>query len=437
VAHDRPKPDDLLHECLAAIRAACDPAAITREAMTSPPVADWLRGARPDTLLAIGKASAAMAAAAVEILGPPPAGLVIAPPEVGARTSIPGAEILPADHPTPTARNLAAAQRAAALVNALAPESLLLCLISGGGSAHLAMPADGVTLDDIATLATALMRSGADIRALNTVRKHCEQLKGGGLARLALNRNASVIALIFSDVVGDPLDVVASGPLSPDHTTFAGALAILDRFDCRNISPAITRRLEAGARGEIPETLKPADPVLADPDRLRGHIIANHERPARAAAEICRQAGLRVDLQTGVEAPAADVGRGLARAVTAAGPGAAIIRAGEWTVDARDAPEGARGGPSQELALAAAVELAGHPAHVLAYSTDGVDGPTSAAGATIDGATCARAQKAGVDCAESLRAHDSHTALLRLGVTIPGAPTGTNLNHVAVGMMWE
>src|SRR5690606_34128851 len=126
-------------------------------------------------------------------------------------------------------------------------------------------------------------------------------------------------------------------------------------------------------------------------DRLRVTIIANHVRPASAAAEVCRRTGLRVDLQTGIEAPAADVGRELAAALLEAGPGAAVIRAGEWTVDARSAPKGARGGPSQEVALAAAVALRGRPGHILAYSTDGVDGPTEAAGAIIDGQTCARA----------------------------------------------
>lgn len=433
----RPEPGALLRECLEAIRHASDPEAITREALSAAPASGWLTEA-PDAILAIGKASAAMARAALDCLGSPPrGGLVIAPPGVAAAGGAIGAlEVLPADHPLPTERNLEAARRAARLVETLPAGARLLCLISGGGSAHLAKPAPEIALEDLSAVASAMMRAGAGIREVNAIRKHCETLKGGGLARRALLAGATVYGLILSDVVGDPLDVIASGPLSPDSSTFDDALQALDHRGCRDASEAVTRRLEAGARRELPETLKHDDPLLMEArDRLRVAVIANHTRPARAAADVCRKAGLRVDLQTDIEAPAAEVGRQLAAAVLRAGPGVAVIRAGEWTVDARNAPKEASGGPSQELALAAAIEFAGRPAHVLAYSTDGVDGPTDAAGAIIDSHTCARGRERGVDCAAALRQHDSFGALSKLGATIPGGATGTNLNHVAVAML--
>lgn len=430
------EPGALLRDCLDAIIEAADPAPITREALRTPPATEWL-SPRPDAILALGKASAAMARAAIERLGPPPrGGLVIAPPSIAAGPKIDGLQTLPADHPVPTERNLVAARRAARLVETLPAGARLLCLISGGGSAHLTKPAPEISLDDLAAVANAMMRAGAGIREVNAIRKHCETLKGGGLARRALLAGASIHGLVLSDVVGDPLDVIASGPLSPDSSTFDDALQALNHRGCRDASQAITRRLEAGARGELPETLKHDDPLLmAARDRLRVTIIANHVRPARAAAAVCRQAGLHVDLQTGIEAHAAEVGRQLAAAALRAGPGVAVIRAGEWTADARDAPDGARGGPSQELALAAAIALDGRRAHVLAYSTDGVDGPTDAAGAIIDGATCARGRRLGLDCAAALRRHDSFGFLSKLGATIPGGATGTNLNHVAIALL--
>lgn len=452
VATSPQQSDPALTACLGAIIRACDAGAITREAIGAPPADRWFAelSGPPAALLGIGKASAPMARAAIAILGAPArGGVVITPAEVAARSPvIDGCEMLRADHPAPSARNVEAARVAVALIEQLAPGETLLCLISGGGSAHLTLPAGALTIRDIARASAALMRAGATIREINVVRKHCETLKGGGLARIILGRGACVIGLALSDVVGDPIDVIASGPLSPDPSTFADALAALERHDCRTVSPAVTERLEAGARGEIPETLKaPTSPTTptnstsspapapAD-DRIRLAVIANHERPAQAAADACRAAGYEPAVEIGLEGDAGAIGREMADAAAQAPRGAAIVRAGEWTVDARSAPPGARGGPSQELALAAAIALDGrHDIRLLAYSTDGLDGPTPAAGAIIDSKTCARARAAGLDPAAALRDHDSHSLLSRIGATLAGGPTGTNLNHVAVALV--
>ncbi|MFG0283979.1 MAG: glycerate kinase [Phycisphaerales bacterium JB039] len=428
----------LLDGLLAVIRQAADADRITRAALHSVPGADWLAARPPGAVLAFGKASVQMARAAEAALGPQlSAGLILGPQEFIGPSDLPGRfEAHAVDHPRPTSRNVEAARRVARFVEQLEPGATLLCLISGGGSAHLALPVRGVSLEDIASVSSALMRAGATIRQLNAVRKHCEQLKGGGLARRILERGAGVICLIMSDVVGDPPDVISSGPLSPDTSTYADALAVLDRFGCRHVSPPVAAHLEAGRRGEIPETLKADDPLLADPANLRWTIIANHQRPARAVATACAEAGYDPRLTTGLEGPASEIGRRLAQQALAAPAPAAIVLAGEWTVDASGAPPGAAGGPSQELALAAAIGLDGRPdIHVVAYSTDGVDGPTDAAGAIIDGTTCRRARLGGLDPAAALAGHDSGGLLGRLGATIPGGPAGTNLNHVAVAII--
>ena len=385
-------------------------------------------------LVAVGKAAPAMAAAACELLfNSPAAAVAIHPPGVPGtnRLASLGIEALEADHPVPTGRNIEAAARVARAVVFMPTDGTLLVLLSGGASALLTLPADGLTLGDLAAVTRALLLAGAPIDELNAVRKHCERLKGGGLVRLASPR--AVHALILSDVVGDRLDVIGSGPTAPDPTTYADALAVLERRGALGVSRAVTDHLRRGVAGQLPETLKPGDPALA---LARNTIIGRNETALRAAEHHLASGGFNIiAVEREVTGEAAEVGRALARrlrAVPDADRPACILLGGETTVTVGEAA--GVGGRNQELALAAAVELDGDPSlGVLAFATDGRDGPTDAAGAFVTGATAAAARERGLDLALALREHDSHPTLDGLGCLIRTGPTGTNVNDVAVG----
>lgn len=375
-----------------------------------------------------------MVMAAVERLPTPPlVAVAVHPPGVPSadRLASLGIEALEADHPVPTGRNIEAAARVARAVEFMPSDGTLLLLLSGGASALLTLPAAGLALDDLATVTQALLRAGAPIDELNAVRKHCERLKGGGMVRLAAPR--AVHALILSDVVGDRLDVIGSGPTAPDPTTYADALAVMERRGALGASRAVTDHLRRGAAGQLPETLKPGDPALA---LARNTIIGGNETALRAAEHQLASDGfniIAVEREVGGEAE--EIGRTLARrlrAIREPDRPACILLGGETTVTVGDAT--GVGGRNQELALAAATELDGDPSlGVLAFATDGRDGPTDAAGAFVTGATAAAARERGLDLAFALREHDSHPTLDALGCLIRTGPTGTNVNDVAVG----
>jgi hydroxypyruvate reductase len=286
-----------------------------------------------------------------------------------------------------------------------------------------------ITLADKQVMTRLLLGAGATINQLNAVRKHCSLLKGGQLARAAAP--ARVEALLLSDVVGDPLDVIASGPTTPDVSTFAEALAILDRFDLRHRAPhAIVERLEQGARGELPETPKPGDPLFA---RVRNTVIGNNALVVDAAAARARELGLAPHVLTrAFEGEARDAaGRfvEMARAIQAGrGPVASpacVIAGGETTVTIRGTGNGGR---CQEFALAAALGMEGlRDVVILAVGTDGSDGPTEAAGAIVDGESAARARALGLDPAIRLAENDSGPVLARTGDRVMTGPTNTNL----------
>src|SRR5579884_3308499 len=257
----------------------------------------------------------------------------------------------------------------------------VLAVLSGGASALLEVPAPGVALDDLRALTAALLAAGADIAALNTVRRHCSLVKGGGLARAARGA-AGLWALVLSDVVGDDPAVIASGPTVADPTTFAEALAVLERLPARSVPAAIRAHLERGAAGRAAETVKPGDPVLA---RTATVIVGGNRHAVEAAAAEARARGYATSvLARPFTGDAAEAGRHLAATILALPPsgGAALVGGGETTVRV---VAGGRGGRCQHLALAAAVVLAGSDAVLLAAGTDGVDGPTDAAGACVDG----------------------------------------------------
>lgn len=404
----------------------------------------------PVLIVAIGKASLEMCAAAQgrladrELLG-----IVTAVPErIATRTLDPRIAVYPADHPLPTERNVQAARMVAAVVEMFAQthgaSGTLVALISGGGSAHLTLPAGSLTLADLRAVNTALQRAGAPIQDLNAVRKHTEALKGGRLACLAAP--ARTEAYIVSDVLGDPLDSIASGPLAPDPSTYVMALAVLERFGVTAAAPAVTEHIRQGIAGKHDETPKPGDAVFAP---VSSTIIANNEVAVAAAVNELERLGFQVvGTQTGVAGSPADAGRLLAThaAAMATRPGgAAFVMGGETTVQVGSSH--GRGGPSQEMALACALELerlaSGVPGRglpgrvaVVTFSTDGVDGPTDAAGATVSTETCRQMRAAGVDPVAALENHDSHTALDRVDALIRTGPTGTNVNHVATVLVY-
>lgn len=375
-----------------------------------------------------GKASGAMAAAAEGVLGERVAdGLVVV--KDGHLADTTRVRLVEAGHPVPDARGEAAAHRIRALAEAAGADDLLLVLISGGGSALTPAPAPPITLADKQTLTRLLLAAGANINQLNALRKHCSLLKGGQLARAAAP--ARVHALLLSDVIGDPLDVIASGPTTPDVSTFAEALAILDRFELRSRTPAaIVERLERGARGEVPETPKPDDPVFR---RVTNAVIGNNLLVVEAAAERARTLGYAPHVLTrALEGEARDAARrlvGLAREIQAGrgpvAPPACLIAGGETTVTVRGTGSGGR---CQEWALAAALELDGVAGIVaLAAGTDGSDGPTDAAGAVADGATVKRARERGDDPRTRLARNDSNPVFAALGDLLVTGPTNTNL----------
>lgn len=421
-----------------AVLRACDPAAAVRRAWPEP-----LDRASRVVLIAAGKGSAAMTEAAVERLGSRVTrGAVACVPEHERRVreAISNAgcgpvDVCPADHPLPTGWNLRAAKAIADAAGLCNEQDTVLALISGGASAHLCMPADGVTLDDLRELSNALLRAGATIEELNTVRKHAEKLKGGGLARLAWP--ASVSVQVLSDVLGDPLDTIGSGPTAGDRSTFADALAVLDRHDLRRVSPAITAHLVRGDRGDEPETPDPDDELLS---RTEHRVIANNALAVEAAMRSLLDLGFAVEaVRREVRGDAADVGRQLGEKVAEMardgkrGPRAVII-GGETAVKVGKA-EGV-GGPSQEIALAAAEPIAGlHRAAVVAFATDGIDGPTDAAGAIACGRTVSGSEAAGRSVSDALAAHDSYTLFGSIDALIRTGPTGTNVNDVALGLV--
>ncbi len=396
-------------------------------------------GAGRIVVVGAGKAGAPMAAAVYAALGGRvSAGLVV----VKAGHAGPWAaqcgpiRLVEAGHPVPDRRGVAGAAALRALVADLSAADLVLVLLSGGGSALLTLPAPPLTLPALQALNTALLRCGAPIGAVNAVRKHCTLLGGGQLARLA--QPAQVATLIMSDVVGAPLDVIASGPTVPDPTTYAAALAIIARYDLATTLPAsIVAHLRAGAAGRRPETAKPAD---LDWRRVHTAVIAGNGQAADAAAAAAHALGWApLVLTTTLEGEARTVGQALAAqarelAAPPTAPPTLLIASGETTVTVRGS---GRGGRNQELALAAVPGLAGlDHTTLVALATDGGDGPTDAAGAVVTGATLGRATALGLDPADFLQRSDSYTFFAALGDLLRPGPTLTNVNDlilVAVG----
>ena len=374
-----------------------------------------------------GKAAASMAKAVEDAWpaeAPPPEGVVVTRYDHG----LPLRHIacVEAAHPVPDAAGQAAAARIHALAEGLGPDDLLLCLISGGGSALLAEPAPGLTLDDKQAVAKALLRSGADIAEMNGVRKHLSAIKGGRLAAAAAP--ARVLALAISDVPGDDPTTIASGPTVADPTTFAQARAILDKYEI-DAPEAVRRHLDTAAE----ETPKPGDPRLA---RAETRIIGRPQESLEAMAAAARAAGVTpVILGDSIEGEAREVARvlaGIAQQVRRHGQPATapcvLLSGGETTVNVRGQ---GRGGRNAEFLLGLALALNGTPGlHAVAIDSDGIDGSEDNAGARVTPDTLARARAAGLDPAARLADNDAYTLFQRLGDLIVTGPTRTNVNDL-------
>jgi hydroxypyruvate reductase len=378
-------------------------------------------------VIGAGKAAAAMASGALEVLGERIAEGTITTKD-GHGVDLPRMDVWEAAHPVPDARGMAGAAEALRLARGAGPRDLVLCLLSGGASALWPAPVPGVTLADLRGVTDALLRSGATIHEINTVRKHLSRIGGGWLAAAAAP--ARVVTLAVSDVVGGALEVIASGPTVPDSTTYEDALEVLESRGVA-VPPAVRAHLQAGDAGERPETPKEFDVVFA---RASAHVVAGNRDALQGAAREAERLGYRVRIVADdVEGEARSVGEQVAllamnvRAEASHAP-IALLLGGETTVTVQGP---GRGGRNQELALALAVELEG-VGEVLAASlgTDGTDGPTDAAGAFADGGTVTRGHAAGLDARDALRRNDAYPFLHAAGDLIVTGPTGTNVNDV-------
>jgi len=370
-------------------------------------------------VVALGKASITMAETFLDLAGDLVCHtLMIHPANMAWRNKRPNIETIAAGHPIPDFGSLNAGKRLLELADSLGENDLLALLISGGGSSLACAPADGISLEDKIGTTKALLRSGVDIHALNSVRKHISAIKGGRLAQRAAP--AKIIALYISDVIGDDPSVIASGPVAPDESTYTEALDVCREAD---VPKSVTNLLERGAKGLLPETPKPGNPVF---DNIKNVVIAsNHHALAGAAREVTLLGYKASILTDRLEGEARVVGKRLAALLKSSKENVFIAAGGETTVTVTGA---GKGGRNQELALAAAIELEGCDGCLIwAAGTDGIDGPTDAAGAWADGSTAKTAGKLGLSPEDFLGRNDSYHFFERVGGLIRTGPTGTNV----------
>lgn len=383
-----------------------------------------------------GKASGAMAKAVEEILGERISeGCVNILRGTKKRFRTSKIELVEASHPVPDIKGLEGAKRMLDLAQEAQENDIILCLISGGGSALIPLPVKDVSLEELQEINKALLRSGADINAMNSVRKHLSSIKGGNLAKAAYP--ATVVSLIISDVVGDPLETIASGPTVPDPTTYRDAVNVLKEYRVwDSCSKEVKKHLEEGLKGHYPETPKPGDPVF---DKVFNMLIATNRIACMAAQEEAQKRGLNsLVLTTFLEGEARDVGiivSGIVKEILHYNKPwkkpVVVILGGETTVTVRGKGSG-RGGRNQELALSAALRLIGVDGVVIgAVDSDGIDGFSEAAGAIIDGQTILESRRKGLDASGFLMENNS-TAFFE-GIDdclIFTGPTGTNVNDL-------
>jgi hydroxypyruvate reductase len=425
----------LAREIFAAALTAAEPGAFTKSALARCLPTDGLQAFRKHWILAVGKAAPAMAQAATQyaesnrlrIAG----GLIVAP----TRVSTPDAllDMLAGDHPIPGERSLAAADRLAYWCEQMAPDDLVLVLISGGTSALIGAPVDGVTVDDLAALSELLLASGIEIERTNAVRKRFARWGAGRLA--AALAPSPVQPILLSDVPGDDPAAIGSGPVSPDSYSAEEIENILrDAGIAHRLPLRIAAMLGAMRSGDLPETPKPGSSIF---HRVRAPMIGgNHSalRAAESAATGSRIKRVVLDVRP-LAGDAAEVGRSIARALLAAEPGTCLLMGGETTVHLPD--DHGLGGRSQQLALAAAEILGAAdapPTALFAAGTDGRDGPTDAAGAVVTQDSWRALCAAGIDPGAALARCDAHPALDAIGALVRTGLTGTNVGDIVIAL---
>lgn len=386
-----------------------------------------------------GKAAGPMAAAVEQVLGERlSAGVVVT--KYQHHTPLRKIRLLEAGHPVPDANGLAASREIADLLETAGENDVVICLLSGGGSALLPAPTEDISLQEKMAFTDLLLASGASVDETNTVRKHLSEFKGGGLAQKAAP--ARLINLILSDVVGDPLDAIASGPTVPDTSTFTDALSILGKYQLAEKVPAsILMHLQKGEAGEIPETPKPGSPIF---DHTYNVLVGNNRMAVDAAADVARQLGYQAHIVSTTLAGearqvAAEHGAMARKVITTGKPipaPACLISAGETTVTLTEGH--GKGGRNQEFALAAALQIEDLPGlSLLSAGTDGTDGPTDAAGAIVDGTSIRRAKAAGLNANRYLENHDAYTFFKRLDDLLITGPTNTNVMDLNILLIEE
>jgi glycerate 2-kinase len=412
-----------------AAMAAADPAALIRHKLSlhndTLQIDDMTIRRKPIArifLVAFGKASPAMSRAAVRILDWPFAeGLIAAPKEF--QGPLPrGMQVFQTGHPLPDQGSLDAGRAVAEMLARTTADDLVLVLISGGGSAMLELPRPGIELEDIRRLNSLLLKSGAPIESINVVRRAISRIKAGGLARMAAP--AKVVSLILSDVIGDRLSAIASGPSVLRAPTPEQARAVLEQYHLWGRIPDSIQRTLRQSRKTLPRTSPP-----------KNIIIGNNRLVVRAAREKASELGFPTRILTHrLEGEARSAGRRLAESLLRKSGPACLLAGGETTVDIQG---DGRGGRNQELALAAALTLEGTSGcAVMALATDGVDGPTPAAGAIVTGDSVPRARQLGLDPEGALDDNDSFPFHEALGSLLITGPSGTNLNDLVVGLKY-
>ena len=375
-----------------------------------------------------GKAGAMMAGAMETILGGRLAGGAVNV-KYGHTAPLQRVELIEAGHPIPDAAGVEGTAKIVELLERLGEDDLVFCLLSGGGSALMPLPADGMTLEEKQAVTGRLLRCGATINEINTVRKHISRVKGGRLARLAYP--ATLVSLVLSDVIGDPLDIIASGPTVPDASTYSDCGEILEKYGLRDKPPAsVIRHLDAGMKGIEPETPGPGDPVF---DRTQNVLIANNRQALDSARLEAEKRGYNaLVLSSSIDGETREIARvyaAMAREIERHGDPvrspACVISGGETTVTLKG---GGKGGRNQEFVLAAAAGIEGlERTVVFSAGTDGTDGPTDAAGAVADGHTLARAAEQGLDARACLDDNDAYHFFQPLGDLVITGPTHTNV----------
>src|SRR2546426_7049474 len=432
---------DVLHAMNAAL-AAADPARIIREHLkltgsilhvdkVQYPLKDYRRV----FVIGGGKASGYMAEEIEKLLGNwITRGLVVIPDYLRPTPRSRRIWYHGATHPIPTGKGVESVLAMLHLVDDISRDDLVIVLVSGGGSALMPLPVEGINLEDEAKVISLLLRSGANIEEINTVRKHLSQVKGGRLAERLYP--ATVLTLIISDVVGDKIDSIASGPTAPDPTTYHDVEIVLKKYDLWFQIPKNARRIiTRGLSGSIPETPKQKDKVFRC---VQNVIVGNNRASCLAAASAMTKAGYRTQvLSIQITGEAREVGRIFGSIVRDIrenslpfAPPTALVAGGETTVTVRGK---GKGGRNQELVLAAAGELRGSDAGIVGFvGTDGIEGQTHAAGALADGTTVMRGLKVGMDPEDYLGNNDSYHYFSKLkGLVITG-PTGTNVNDITI-----